>query len=92
MDGPGGGGRATKDMVLRLDPALAERLRLVAEVERRSVSDVAREAVAALVEQRRSDRRFQALLEENLARHSEALRLLRDGTDTPRDAAAGGAV
>ena len=91
MDGPGGG-RATKDMVLRLDPALAERLRLVAEVERRSVSDVAREAVAALVEQRRSDRRFQALLEENLARHSEALRLLRDCTGTPGDAAAGGAA
>jgi predicted transcriptional regulator len=79
-------------MVLRLDPALAERLRLVAEVERRSVSDVAREAVAALVEQRRTDRRFQALLEENLARHSAALRLLRDGADTPRGAAAGGAA
>jgi predicted transcriptional regulator len=78
-------------MVLRLDPALAERLRLVAEVERRSVSDVAREAVAALVEQRRSDGRFRALLEENLARHGEALRLLRDGTGTPRDTAAGGA-
>lgn len=90
MDRSGSGGRATKDMVLRLDPALAERLRLVAEVEGRSVSDVAREAVAALVERRRSDRRFQALLEENLARHSEALRLLRDGTDTPR-AEAGGA-
>jgi predicted transcriptional regulator len=92
MDGPGGGGRATKDMVLRLDPALAEKLRLVAEVERRSVSDVAREAVAALVEQRRSDRRFQALLEQNIARHSEALRLLRDSSDTPRDAAPGGAA
>jgi predicted transcriptional regulator len=88
MGGPGSGGKATKDMVLRLDPALAERLRLVAEVERRSVSDVAREAVAALVEQRRSDRRFQALLAENLARHSEALRLLRDGTDTPAGGAA----
>jgi predicted transcriptional regulator len=91
MDGPGGGGRATKNMVLRLDPALAERLRLVAEVERRSVSDVAREAVAALVEQRRADRQFQALLEDNLARHREALRLLRDGPGTPRDAAGGSA-
>jgi predicted transcriptional regulator len=90
MNDSGGGARATKDMVLRLDPALAEMLRLVAVVERRSVSDVAREAVAALVEQRRSDRRFRALLEENLARHSEALRLLRDGTGTTRDAAAGG--
>jgi predicted DNA-binding protein len=92
MDGPGSGGKATKDMVLRLDPALAERLRLVAEVESRSVSDVAREAVAALVEQRRSDRRFQALLAENLARHSEALRLLRDDTDAPGGAATGGSA
>jgi predicted transcriptional regulator len=92
MDGPGGGGRATKNMVLRLDPALADRLRLVAEVEGRSISDVAREAVAALVERRRTDKRFQALLEDNLARHTEALRLLRDGTDTPRDPAAGGAA
>ena len=90
MDGSGSGGRTTKDMVLRLDPALADRLRLVAEVERRSVSDVAREAVAALVEQRRSDRGFQAMLEENLARHGEALRLLRDGTDISGDASAGG--
>jgi predicted transcriptional regulator len=92
MDGPGGGGKATKDMVLRLDPALAKRLRLVVGVERRSVSDVAREAVAALVEQRRCDRRFQALLAENLARHSEALRLLRDGADTSRGAATGGSA
>jgi predicted transcriptional regulator len=89
MDGSGGGGGATKDMVLRLEPALAERLRLVAEVERRSISDVAREAVAALVEERRSDARFQALLAENLARHSEALLLLRDDTDTSGGAAGG---
>lgn len=79
-------------MVLRLDPALAERLRLVAEVEGRSISDVAREAVAALVEHRRSDKRFQALLEENLARHGEALRLLRDDTLTPHGTAAGGSA
>ncbi len=92
MDGPAGGGKVTKDMVLRLDPALAESLRLVAEVQRRSASDVAREAVAALVEHRRSDRRFQALLAENLARHSEALRLLRDDTDPPGDTAAGGSA
>jgi len=80
---------ATKNMVLRLDPALAERLRLVAEVEGRSVSDVAREAVAALVEHRRTDKRFQALVEEILARHSEALRLLRDDTVPPHRAAGG---
>ena len=68
----------TKNMVLRLDPALAERLVAVAEVEGRSVSDVAREAIAALVEARRKDQRFRGLLEENLARHQRLLDLLRD--------------
>jgi hypothetical protein len=49
----------------------------VASVEGRSVSDVAREAIAALVDQRRQDRRFSRLLDENLARHEESLRRLR---------------
>ena len=40
-----GGGAPTKNMVLRLDPDLAERLAGIAEVEGRSVSDVAREAI-----------------------------------------------
>jgi predicted transcriptional regulator len=76
---PGGTGNlSTKNMVLRLDPQLAERLQAVAEVEGRSVSDVVREAIASLVEQRRSDRRFRRLLEENLARHRRMLELLRD--------------
>ncbi len=65
-------------MVLRLDPALAERLEAVAEVEGRSVSDVVREAIAALVEARRGDKRFIRLLEDNLARHKRLLDLLRD--------------
>jgi predicted transcriptional regulator len=68
----------TKNMLLRLDPELAERLQTVAEVEGRSVSDVAREAIAALVEQRRSDAQFSRLLEENLARHERSLRRLRE--------------
>ena len=68
----------TKNMVLRLDPVLAERLAAVAEVEGRSVSDVAREAIAALVEARRADQRFRRLLEDNLARHQRLLDLLRD--------------
>jgi predicted transcriptional regulator len=72
------GGIQTKNMVLRLDPALAERLAAVAEVEDRSVSDVAREAIAALVEARRKDQRFRRLLEDNLARHQRLLDLLRD--------------
>lgn len=67
----------TKNMVLRLDPALAERLAAVAEVEGRTVSDVAREAIAALVEARRNDKRFICLLEDNLARHRRLLDLLR---------------
>ena len=50
----------------------------VAEVEGRSVSDVAREAIAALVDARRKDQRFRGLLEENLARHQRLLDLLRD--------------
>jgi predicted transcriptional regulator len=68
----------TKNMVLRLDPDLAERLAAVAEVEGRSVSDVAREAIAALVESRRRDQRFHRLLEDNLARHQRLFDLLRD--------------
>jgi predicted transcriptional regulator len=71
-------GSDTKNMVLRLDPELAERLHGVAEVEGRSVSDVAREAIAALVEQRRSDKGFTKLLDESLQRHERILKLLRE--------------
>jgi uncharacterized protein (DUF1778 family) len=69
---------STKNILLRLDPDLAERLQTVADVEGRPVSDVVREAIAKLVEQRRSDQRFLRLLDDNLARHQQALRLLRD--------------
>jgi len=69
---------STKNLLLRLDPELAGRLQTVADVEGRPVSDVVREAIAALVEQRRSDERFRRLLQENLARHRQALDLLRD--------------
>jgi predicted DNA-binding protein len=68
----------TKNLLLRLDPDLAERLQTVADVEGRTVSDVVREAIAKLVEQRRGDKRFLALLDDNLARHQRALTLLRD--------------
>ena len=66
---------STKNLLLRLDHDLAERLQTVAEVEGRSVSDVVREAITALVEQRRGDKRFLRLLDENLARHSRAIEL-----------------
>jgi predicted DNA-binding protein len=69
---------STKNLLLRLDPNLAERLQVVADVEGRSVSDVVREAIAKLVEQRRNDKRFLRLLDQNLARHQRALTLLRD--------------
>lgn len=69
---------STKNLLLRLDPELAGRLQTVADVEGRPVSDVVREAIAALVEQRRSDERFLRLAEENLARHRQALDLLQD--------------
>lgn len=65
-------------MVLRLDPALAERLEAVAEVEGRSVSDVVREAIAALVTARQQYERFIQLVENNLARHQRILEMLRD--------------
>jgi hypothetical protein len=52
----------TKNMVLRLDPELAERLA----------------AIAVLVEARRKDKRFRRLLEDSLARHQRLLDLLRD--------------
>ena len=69
---------STKNLLLRLDPELAERLQTVADVEGRSVSDVVREAISRLVEQRRGDKRFLELLDDNLARHRQALNLLRD--------------
>ncbi len=68
----------TKNMVLRLDPGLAERLEAVAEVEGRSVSDVVREAITSLVEARQRDKRFIELLEDNVARHQRLLEMLRD--------------
>jgi predicted DNA-binding protein len=70
--------RETKNMVLRLDPELAERLQVIAEVEGRPVSEVVREAIRELVEARRKDERFLQLLEDNLARHRRVLEALRE--------------
>lgn len=68
----------TKNVLLRLDPQLSDRLRAVAEVEGRTVSDVAREAIAELIEKRRRDRRFLAKLEDNVARHERLLQAFRE--------------
>ncbi|HEX4865042.1 MAG TPA: hypothetical protein VFV02_13305 [Acidimicrobiales bacterium] len=67
----------TKNVLLRLDPELSDHLRAVAEVEGRTVSDVAREAIAELIEKRRRDRKFLAKLEENVARHERLLSAFR---------------
>jgi predicted transcriptional regulator len=75
------GSSGTKNMLLRLDPELAERLQAVADVEGRTVSDVAREAIAALVDQRRSDQQFVQLLDASLERHRRTLDLLREDGD-----------
>jgi Arc/MetJ-type ribon-helix-helix transcriptional regulator len=50
----------------------------VAEVEGRSVSDVVREAITSLVEERQRDERFIQLLEDNVVRHQRILQMLRD--------------
>jgi hypothetical protein len=53
----------------------------VAEIEGRSVSDVVREPIATLVEQRRKDTNFRRLLEENVVRHKRLLEQF--GDDAP---------
>lgn len=68
---------ATKNVLLRLDPALAEELQAVAAVEGRSVSDVAREAIRVLVEQRRKDKRFQKQVQRTLDEQARVLGQLR---------------
>ena len=43
------------------------------------MSDATTEALAALVDRRRRDPEFQAMLKRNLRRHEELLSLLADG-------------
>jgi predicted transcriptional regulator len=67
---------STKNLLLRLDPALAEQLAAVAEVEQRPVSDVVREAIRTLVDQRRQDDAFQRQLKATAKAHQQLLRRL----------------
>jgi hypothetical protein len=67
----------TKNMLLRLDPGLAEQLQAVAEVEGRPVSEVAREAIRVLVEQRREDPDFQERLQATARAQRKVLRALQ---------------
>ena len=71
--------RETKSMTLRIDEALAERVRTIAEVEGSTVSDAIRDALAEHVERRRRDPEFQTMLRRNLRRHEELLSMLADG-------------
>jgi predicted transcriptional regulator len=68
--------RATKSVLLRLEEDLADRLKAVAEVEDRSVSDVIRDAIAEHVERRRRDPAFRKQVAESMKRHQRLLRLL----------------
>jgi len=63
---------------LRLDPELAERLGVVAQVEGRPVSGVVRDAIDRYVEERRRDPEFRRLLEGSVSRHAELFELLAD--------------
>ena len=68
----------TKNLLLRLDPELAEQLQAVATVEARPVSEVVREAIRLLVEDRRNDRDFQKRLRQTARQHESLLARLRD--------------
>jgi predicted DNA-binding protein len=68
----------TKNILLRLDSELAERLGAVAQVEGRPVSGVVRDAIARYVDERRQDPEFRRQLRDSLSRHADVLRLLAD--------------
>ncbi len=69
----------TKNIVLRLDESLADKVRTVADVEGTTVSSVIRDALVEHVERRRQDPAFQVMLTRNLQRHQELLSMLADG-------------
>jgi predicted transcriptional regulator len=68
----------TKNLLLRLDVDLAEELQAVATVEDRPVSEVVREAIRALVADRRTDSDFQERLRTAARDQQRLLRRLRD--------------
>ena len=69
----------TKNLLLRLDPSLAEQLQAVADIEERPVSEVVREAIRTLVDQRRADADFQVRLKASAEAQQRVLRQLRAG-------------
>lgn len=68
----------TKNLLLRLDVDLAEELQAVATVEGRPVSEIVREAIRALVADRRTDDEFQERLRTAARDQQRLLRRLRD--------------
>jgi predicted transcriptional regulator len=68
----------TKNLLLRLDPALAEELQAVASVEGRPVSEVVRDAIRELVHARRADEGFQQQLRVAAKEQQRLLARLRD--------------
>jgi predicted transcriptional regulator len=63
-------------MTLRLTDAETEALRLRAEVESRSMQEVAREAIREYVEQHSRAELLDRVLDEEIPRYAEALRRL----------------
>jgi predicted transcriptional regulator len=63
-------------MTLRLDDDEADALRRRAEHERRSMQDVARQAVREYVETHRREELIDQVLDEQLPRYAEALERL----------------
>ena len=68
----------TKNMTLRMDERLAEKVQTIADVEGTTVSSVIRDALAEHVERRRRDPEFQSMLQRNLQRHQRLLNMLAD--------------
>ena len=63
-------------MTLRLTSDEADALRLRAEIEGRSMQDVAREAVRSYIEAHSRQELLQRVLDDELPRYAEALRRL----------------
>lgn len=68
----------TKNLLLRLDPDLAEELQAVASVEGRPVSEVVRDAIRQLVEHRKGDAEFQKQLRTAARDQQRLLARLRE--------------
>ena len=68
--------KSTHNLLLRLDPELHSRLSRVADIEGKSVAEVCRDALADHVERRYRSAKFRQLVEQNIARNQDLLRIL----------------